>query len=330
MNFIHLVQNELTKMLKKRRFHVVLAILFVLMAVFSYAEHQASIQVTKQLGTADWHVHVQKQITHDANRLKSPFLTGTESAVIKAQMSEFQYELNHNIDPYAPGAPSFMKTFMDEGSLLLIPMLVVVIASDMVSSEMSGGTIKVLLTRGVPRWKVLASKLVALVFLTAMLIGAVGLSAYVVSGIFFGYQGFHLPIPMGFHTLANGTISVTHVYTITQWKYLIMTYGLGFISSLAVAVLSFMVSVLVRSTASSMGIMMAALISGTLLTSLASSWQTAKYLPVVNLQLSTYLNGSPPPVAGMNFSFSMVILTVWSIAALAVSFWVFTQRDILG
>lgn len=330
MKFIHLVQNELTKMLKKRRFQVVLAILFVLMAVFSYAEHQASQQVTKQLGTADWHVHVQKQITHDANRLKSPFLTNTEKAVIKAQMSEFQYELNHNIDPYAPGAPSFMKTFMDEGSLLLIPMLVVVIASDMVSSEMSGGTIKVLLTRGVPRWQILASKLAALVLLTAMLIGAVGLSAYLVSGVFFGYRGFHLPIPMGFHTTANGTISVAQVYTIAQWKYLIMTYGLGFISSLAVAILSFMVSVLVRSTASSMGIMMAALISGTLLTSLASSWKTAKYLPVVNLQLSTYLNGSPPPVVGMNFSFSMVILAVWSIAALAVSFWVFTQRDILG
>lgn len=330
MIFPHLVANEITKMLRKRRFQVVLLILFALMAIFSYAEQQAASKLAQQLGTTDWHVRLQQQITNQTNHLHSPFLSDAAKAGIQATMSQGQYELNHNINPFAPGAASFMRTFMDEGITLLVPMLVIVIASDMVSSEMSGGTIKMLLTRGVSRFKVLGSKLIALFLLVAMLIGAVALSSYVISGVFFGYQGFGLPVLMGFHTSAIGYVDIGHVYTVPQWKYLFMTFGLGFFTCLSVACLAFMVSTLVKSTASSMGIMMAALIAGTLLSTLANSWTTAKYIPVVNLQLSGYLNGSPPPVAGMTFPFSVAVLTIWSIAALAVSFTVFVRRDMMG
>lgn len=322
--------NEVTKMLKKRRFQVVLFILFALIAVFSYAEKQSADTLAQQLGTTDWHVRLQQQITNETNHLHSPFVSNAEKASIQATISEGEYELAHNVDPFAPGAPSFMKTFMDGGITLLIPMFVIVIASDMVSSEMSGGTIKMLLTRGVPRGKVLASKLVALALLVAMMIAALAIAAYAISGIFFGYQGWGLPVLMGFHTTATGYVNVGHVYTVPQWKYLYMTFGLGFFVCLCIAALAFMVSTLVQSTASSMGIMMAALISGTLLSSMATTWTAAKYLPVVNLQLSGYLNGNPPPVAGMTFPFSVIVLVISSILAIGVSFTVFVRRDVMG
>lgn len=330
MIFLHLVTNEITKMLRKRRFQVVLLILVALVAVFSYAEQQAAIKLAHQLGTTDWHVRLQQEITRQTNHLHSPFLSDAEKAGIQATIQEAQYELNHNINPAAPGAATFMRTFMDEGILLLIPLLVIVIASDMVSSEMSGGTIKMLLTRGVSRFKVLAGKLVALFLLTAMLIGAVAVSSYTVSGLFFGYQGFGMPILMGYHTTSTGYVDLGHVFTVPQWEYLLMTFGFGFFVCLSVACLAFMVSTLVRSTASSMGIMMAALIAGMLLSRLATNWTAAKYLPVVNLQLSGYLNGSPPPVAGMTFPFSVTILAVWSVLAIVVSFAVFVRRDVMG
>jgi len=330
MIFLQLVSNEITKMLRKRRFQVVLIILFALIAVFSYAEKQASNVLAHQLGTADWHVQLQQQLTDQTNHLHSPFLPPAEKAAIQASIREGQYELTHNINPSAPGAPSFMRSFMDQGITLLIPLFVIVIATDMVSSEMSGGTIKMLLTRGISRSRVLSSKLVALFLLIAMLLAAIAVFSYVISGIFFGYQGFGLPILMGFHSTSTGYVDVSHVYTLAQWKYLFMTFGLGFLACLCIACLSFMVSTLVRSTASGMGIMMAALISGTLLTALAANWNTAKYLPMVNLQLSGYLNGSPPPVAGMTFPFSIGVLVVWSALALILSFTVFVRRDMMG
>lgn len=330
MMFFHLVFNEMTKMLRKRRFQVVLGILVVLMAVFSYAEQQAAAILAHQLGTMDWHVRLQQQLTDATNRLQNPFLSAPEKASIQATISQGEYELKYNINPFTPGAPNFMKGFMDEGTSLLIPLFVIVIASDMVSSEMSGGTIKMLLTRGISRFKILSSKLTALFVLVALLMAAIAAASYGISGLFFGYRGFDFPVLMGLHSSSTGYVETQHVYTLPLWKYLLMTYGFGFFTSLAVACWSFMVSTLVRSTASSMGIMMAALIAGTLLTALASNWTLAKYLPVVNLQLSNYLNGSPPPVAGMNFPFSISVLTVWSLLALIISFLVFTQRDIMG
>jgi len=330
VTFLNLIANEVNKMLRKRRFQVVLLILCALIAVFSYAEKQAATAVMHQLGTSDWHARLQQEISSEANFLNSPFASSAEKAGIQATISEGQYELAHNINPYAPGAASFMKTFMDEGITLLIPMFVMVIASDMVSSEFSSGTVKMLLTRGVSRGKVLASKLVALFLLVAMLLGAAAVASYAISGLFFGYQGWDLPVLMGFHTTSTGYVDIGHVFTIPQWQYLLMTFGLGFFVCLSIASLSFMVSTLVQSTASSMGIMMAALIAGTLLSALATSWTAAKYLPVVNLQLSGYLNGSPPPISGMTFAFSVEDLTVWSIAAIVVSFVVFVRRDVMG
>ena len=326
---LQLAGNEITKMLRKRRFQVVLLILFCLAAAFSYAEKQAGIELARQLGTSNYHAVLEQQITSDLNHLNSPFAPIAEKAALQAAITTDQYMIGHNINPYAPGAPSFVKSFMDKGITLLIPMLVIVIASDMVSSEISEGTIKMLLTRGVSRVMVLTGKLVALFVLTAMLIGAVAISAYAVSGVFFGYQGWGLPVLMGFHTSASGYVDLTHVFTIAQWKYLLMSYGLGFFACLSVACLAFMVSTLVRQTASSMGIMIAALIAGSLLTVLASNWTAVKYLPVVNLQLSGYLNGSPPPIQGMTYGFSVTVLAVWSIAALLVSFGVFMRRDVM-
>ena len=330
MVFHHLVSNEISKMVRKRRYQVVLLIVFALVALFSYGEQQAAKALTQQLGTSDWHVQVQEEITRDLNELQSPFLSSGEKAAISAAIKEAEYELQHNVNPNAPGAPSFMRGFIDDGTTLLIPMLVVVIASDMVSSEMSGGTIKMLLTRGVSRFQVLLGKVVALFLLVALLMATIAVAAYVVSGLFFGYQGFNLPILFGFHTNASGYVNLSHVYTMALWRYLVMAYGLGFVSSISVAALSLMVSTLVRSTASGIGIMMAALIAGALLANLASTWTQAKYLPMVNLALTGYLNGSPPPINGMTFTFSLADLGVSSLLALVVSFVVFIRRDMMG
>jgi ABC-2 type transport system permease protein len=63
---------------------------------------------------------------------------------------------------------------------------------------------------------------------------------------------------------------------------------------------------------------------------MASSWQSAKYLFNVNLELSSYLRGTPPPIEGMTLGFSLAVLGIWGVAALIVSFTVFTKQDILN
>ncbi|MNP73595.1 ABC-2 family transporter protein [compost metagenome] len=96
------------------------------------------------------------------------------------------------------------------------------------------------------------------------------------------------------------------------------------------AILAFMVSVLVRSTAASIVIMMAALIAGSILSNMASAWTSAKYLFMVNLGLTNYLAGTPAPIEGMTLGFSLAVLSIWGACSLVVSFLVFTKQDILN
>lgn len=105
-----------------------------------------------------------------------------------------------------------------------------------------------------------------------------------------------------------------------------MDFGLVWFVALVVGTLSFMLSVLIRSTAAGMGVMLAALISGAILSNMVSSWQSAKYFFMVNLRLTDYMTGNAPPIEGMTLSFSMMVLFIWWALALIVSFTVFTKK----
>jgi ABC-2 type transport system permease protein len=120
------------------------------------------------------------------------------------------------------------------------------------------------------------------------------------------------------------------VHAIEQWQFMLMEFGLAWFSGVVVACMSLMVSVLVRSTAAGIGIMLATLIAGTILANMVSSWETAKYFFMVNIDTIGYLVGSPPPIAGMTITFSLAVLAVWAVVALIVAFRVFTKRDILN
>ncbi|MCK9905689.1 ABC transporter permease, partial [Frankia sp. Cpl3] len=189
------------------------------------------------------------------------------------------------------------------------------------------GTIKLLLTRPVRRWKVLTSKYLTLLLFISLTVLTTLALAYLVSGVVFGYSGWDMPVLTGF-TIVGSELDTSTVFMIPQWKYLFMQYGLGWFVSAVVGTISFMVSVLVRSAAAGMGIMMAALISGTILTQMASTWESAKYLFVVNLQLTDYLAGVLPPIRGMTLPFSLGVLSVWAAAALIIAYVVFLRRDV--
>src|SRR5262249_59437883 len=88
--------------------------------------------------------------------------------------------------------------------------------------------------------------------------------------------------------------------------------------------------VVLRSTAASMGTMLAALIAGTILPRLAPSWDAQKYLFVTNLPLPDYYSGSPPPIPGLTVGLAAAVLGAWAAAALAAAFYAFVRRDVLA
>lgn len=324
-----LVMNEVIKMLRKKRLLVVVLILLVLVPIFTYAQLRVAVNNQKQLGTSDWKVALRQQINDTTNRLSSTRIPEEWKQWMRIRVEQQQYYLNNNIDPNSPNAVTFTRDFMNNAVSLFIPLLIVIVAADIVSGEYTSGTIKVLLTRPVRRWKILTSKLIALVLFVSAIVVLTGGVAYGISGLVFGYGGWTYPVLTGFQ-IRGANVNTDYVHVLPQWLYILMEYGLAWYACLAVACLSLMISVLVRSTAAGMGIMVAALIAGTILTNMASAWESAKYFFMVNLQITDYLSGMLPPIPGMSLSFSLAVLGVWSAVALVIAYWAFTQRDVLS
>lgn len=321
---INLVHNEMTKLIGKRRFIIISVIIIVLLSMFSYAQAKQSESAKERLGTVDWRTELQQEIVDMQNRLSS---AGQWREQIQIQIKQSQYYLDNNINPAEPGAPSFIRGFVQNSAELFLPLLIMIIAVDLVSSERSMGTIKLLLTRPVSRFSILLSKYIALVLSVSLVIFLFGLFSYLISAMMFGNQGWSAPVLTGFSS-EGGELDISGVRLVSQWQYIIQQFGLAWFIALVVGTLSFMLSILMRSSAAGMGTMLACLISGAILSNMVSSWDSAKYLFMVNLGLMDYVSGSAPPIEGMTLGFSLAVLAAWMTGALLVSFAVFMRKDI--
>lgn len=324
-NLLPLIENETLKIWKKKRFYVVVLILLVLIPIFTYAQ----LKISETGRDKDWRNQLLQQITDYQNMLASDRIPEEWKTYRKVIVQQLQYYLDNDVNPSSPSGVTFTREFLANSVTLFIPLLVLAVAGDLVSGERTAGTIKMLLTRPVRRWKILLAKLAALTLYVSLILVTAAALGYGISGLFFGYGGWDAPVFTGF--AVNGAeLGTEFVRAVPQWLFLLMQGGLIWYSAMTVALLAVMVSVLVRSTAASIVTMMAAIIAGTILTAMASSWNSAKYLFAINLELTGYLEGTPPPIAGMTLPFSLVVLTVWSAVSLIVSFVVFTKQDIMN
>ena len=264
--------------------------------MFTYAQMK-SAERSREKFNSDWRLELQQRITDNENSLSSDRVPDEWKRYRQIFIQQMQYYLQHDVNPNQPNGVTFTREFLNNAISLFIPLLIMAIASDIVSGERTTGTIKMLLTRPVKRWKVLLSKLIALIMFTSLIVVSTFVIAYLISGLAFGYKGFDIPVFTGFQ-IVGSDVDMSGVHAVPQWKYLLMQGGLVWFVGVCVGMLAFMVSVLVRSTAASIVIMMAALIAGNILTNMASAWSSAKYLFMVNLNLTNYLAGNLPPIEG--------------------------------
>ncbi|CAG9606353.1 ABC transporter permease [Pseudoneobacillus rhizosphaerae] len=324
---INLVHNEMLKIVRRKKLVYVALIIAVLVSLFTYAQFKEIERRIERVGSIDWRTTLQQQIIDTQNRLTSSGISEEWKGQLSLRIQQQQYYLDHNVNPMEPGAPTFTRTFAENSITLFLPLMVMVIAADLVSSERSAGTIKLLLTRPVKRWKILLSKYVALILSVSIIIFMYGFLSYMISGIVFGYQGWSAPILTGF-TSEAGELITSSAQMIPQWQYLFMEFSLVWFVAVIVGTITFMLSVLIRSTPVGMGVMLAALISGAILSNMVSSWETAKYFFMINLDLTAYLAGNAPPIEGMTLGFSLVVLTISGLVAILISFIVFIKQDV--
>jgi len=322
-----LTENEMLKIFRRKRFRVVVLILVCLTAIFVYGNWRQRRDAEIRHGARDWRAETQRRIVEMQNQLRSRTLPDSYRRWMTYESSRLQYSLDHGFDPNALTGPAFSRHFLVAISFLLLPLLVTLFASDLVSSELSEGTIKILLTRPVRRWKILAAKALALFSCVTLTVVLAGLVAYVFGAMAFGWRGWGAPALTGFRPSASG-LDVSAVRQIPLWQDAARVYGLAWFGAIIVGAIALLLSVLFRTTAAAMGTMLAVLIAGTILPRFAAGWDFARYFFPTNLPLPDYYSGSPPPIAGMTLASSVENLAVWGIAALTAAFLVFTRRDV--
>lgn len=322
--FLALVENECLKVLRRRRFTIVIGILVAILGLVAWSQAQ---QLARQ-PDRDWRVDVERRVARYENILRRDSVNASWARAVRADLARLQYHLDRDIDPETPTAPFFTRGFANVGGFLLLPLLVGVLASDIVSAEAAEGTERLLLTRGRRRWKILASKGAALFIFTTLTLAAGAVIAYAASALFLEPRGWDAPVFNGF-VFSGAQGDYDNVRSLPLWLDLVLAYGLGWYAMLCVAAVGLLLSVTFRSSAASIGTMMAGLIAGTILTRISPDWTAGKYLFVSALPLADYYSGQAPPYEGMTLAFCVTLLAIWATASLVAAFAIYTRRDVV-
>ena len=322
---LNLIENETLKLLRRRRFLIVVAILFVIMTLVSYSQYRQ----LRQSRNENWRAELQERIARYENRLRRGRMNETWARSMRAEMRRLQFYLDRGINPEAPTAPLVVRTFANAAGFLLLPLLISVLGADIVSAENAEGTDKLLLTRPVRRWKVLLSKLLTLWMFAGITLLTGGVLAWLVTAPVLPAGGWDAPMFNGF-TFGGESFRIESVRELPLWKDALIAYGLEWYALITVGSIALLLSVIFKSSAASIGTMLASLIGGTILTRISPDWTAGKYLFVSALPLADYYTGQLPPYEGMSMAFCIGLLGGWAAVAIAVAFVIYTRKDVFG
>jgi len=249
---------------------------------------------------------VQNEQMKIYNRARTWVMLGILALTVILYAVLFKYVMESGMNSALP----FMS--MTAGLSFLVFVFSVIVAGDSVASEFTWGTIKLLLIRPATRAKILAAKYVSVLLFLITALAALFVVSYFVGLIFFGLGGS--PGEAG------------------SFPRIVQTYGIKFVDLLMFVTLAFMISTVFRSSSLAIGLSIFLMFTanGVVLMLAGLKYNWVKYTLFANTDLSPYLLGDEPLVKGMTLGFSVTMLAVYWIVMYAVSWLLFTKRDVAG
>lgn len=307
-----LLLNENMKIYYRKRTWILASILLLLVVGLGFIEHHSQPEVSQ----TQWKAKAHHQIQVDQMEMKksSPVLRSN----LNHQIIQLQYDLKHNVFPYEKNSWTFMK---DATVLVMvITLFAVIVSSDIVSSEFTWGSIKMLMVRPHHRWRILLSKYLASILFTILLFLELIVLSWVMGGFLFGFGSFHY---------TNIIVSdSSHVIKQIASVHSLEDYGLRFLHTMMIISIAFMISTLFRSSGLAIGISIFLLFAVNLAGPFLSVYEWTKYLPFLNFDLSQYLNGNHGLIKGMTLSFSLLMDFLYWLVFMIVTWLIFQKRDI--
>lgn len=314
---LNLVKNESIKLLKRPSTYIMIALIVVGTILFGFLTQWLHSN-SKNDSNNDWKQGLQQDIELYEQEYEN---TNEEwyKNWMESQIAINQYRIENDIPPsYVDYS---MWSFIDESSLMItfVGLFVIIIASGIVANEYSRGTIKMLLVKPYKRWKILLSKYITVILSLLFLLAILFITAAITGALFFGLGDTNAV----YLTYENGQVIEQSLLL-----YLIKLYVLSSVSTLLLATMAFMISAVFRTSGLAVGISIFLLLVGPIITSnLANHFEWTKYTLFANTDLMQYLEGTVL-MDGMTLEFSLVILAIHLILFLAISFYLFNNRDV--
>lgn len=307
------VKNEWIKIWAQKNAWIMCAILVLLIAFVAgmnkYFDVDSSTEEARLEANEKW-------IAHYEEMLALPELGYEEKQYYNEELMMTEYRIANDL----PAMDAM--TFTDHMNLsltltiMVTSIFTVVIAAGIVSSEFGTGTIKMLLTRPVARWKILLSKLVTSI-LYGITLFLVGIAVALIIGValFSADNAFVLSVVNG--QVIQQAVETTFVEMIL--------YSLA--SMIMTILFAFMIGTIFGSSTLAVSLSLFILLMGSTATMFISKYEFAKYIWFAN-DLSYYAPGSMPMIDELTFTFSLIVNIVYAVIFLAITFGYFMRRDV--
>lgn len=310
---LNLIRNENMKLYKRTGTWVMIGI--IVLVVLGLGLFSKFVLDSTQ--NTNWKEQLAGENEQLQQTLDASPLMGVGENYVKQQIEINNYRIENDIPPVQ--SESLWGFMIDTTNFTgLVALFTIVIAAGIVASEFSWGTIKLLLIRPVSRSKVLLSKYIStLLFAFFNLILLFGFS-FIVGSLLFGFEGAEQP----YLVYTDGTVIEKNMIT-----HIISLLGINSIDLLMMATLAFMISTVFRSSSLAIGISIFLMFTGPQIVQLLSKYDWVKYVLFANTNFQQYFNGIPL-VEGMSITFSIIVLCVYYVVFIALTWIIFKKRDV--
>lgn len=262
-----------------------------------------------------WQTITQTELDSINLLLEEPGLNETQIDNYEEQIAIAEHRLENDIAPleYASMQQQVLDTHL---MMSLVTLLTVIVAAGIVAAEFSQGTIKMLLTRPVKRWKILTSKYIT-VLLFAILLSIILLISTALAGLLF--------LGIGEGTLLKWT--GTEVAEASFWLEALKLAALKFSSIWMISTFAFMLGTVFRSSSLAIGLSIFLMFTGVQAVFFLQNYEIVKYYLFTHTDLTQFYTGNFL-VPDITISMSLLVLAVYFLVFMAISYWTFGKRDV--
>lgn len=304
---LNLIQNEWMKIWQKKSSWITIIVFIAIIAGML-----TLVKVAENTFMSDETIaEDEKQLQEIEAQLADPSLTEAEREDLEVEQEMMMVSIESSEPSTREGM--VIETY---GMMALVTLMTIIVSSGIVSAEFSQGTIKMLLARPVKRWKILLSKYITVLLYSLLLTVILFVVTYITSSILFP------KVLEDAVTFSGGEVAANKVLG----KALYMMF-LGWINTVVISTLAFMIGTIFRSTSLAIGISIFLYFTGNTIVLFLTKYDFAKYILFANTDLTQYETGYVL-IDGLSMSFSATVIAVYAVLFLLLSFLSFIKRDV--